>query len=66
MCSVITLSAQAEDLADKRCTQWLSIRQQGTSAKEIVTFYSKCFIVCTVLLKKLQFMIKLDEKGLKY
>ena len=26
--------------------QWVSIRQQETSAKEIVTFYSKLFIAC--------------------
>ena len=43
----------AEDLAMRDRPQWLSIRQQDTSAEEIVTFYSKLFIVCcTVLLKK--------------
>ena len=38
----------AEDLADRH--QWLSIRQQETSAKDIVTSYSKCFIVCCTVL----------------
>ena len=45
--------------------QWLSIRQQETSAEEIVTFHSKLFIVCcTVYIKKKTAVYDTMEKSM--
>ena len=46
--SLLVARFDAKDVADR--PQWLSIRQQETSAEEIVTFYSELFIVCCTVL----------------
>ena len=61
--ALLVVTFDAEDLAEERLTSVVSIRQQETSAEEIVTFYSK-LVCCTVSVFKKTAVYDTMEKSI--